>query len=76
MTNRAPTTNYTSQPNRWLFSFMATNNNIVLEVDFAWWFKWYLLGVTAMCDATGMEPHEERFGYWIGRACKFKINPA
>ena len=47
--------------------------SITVTISLAWWFRWYLLGVTAMCHATGLQLHEQRFGYWFRRAVRIRL---
>jgi hypothetical protein len=36
----------------------------------AWWFKYYLQGVTFMCAITGCEPDIDKVSYWAGKALR------
>jgi hypothetical protein len=46
----------------------------LIELRMAWWFKWYLFGVTAMCMLTGCEPKQEKSLYWCQNAIRARCN--
>ena len=46
----------------------------LIEFKMAWWFKLYILGVTAMCLLTGCEPRRERSLYWCSKAIRASCN--
>jgi hypothetical protein len=45
-----------------------------IEIRFAWWWKWYVLGVTVMCLATGSEPDTVKSQYWAAKAKRVWLN--
>ncbi|MEM4986925.1 hypothetical protein V8G57_05930 [Collimonas sp. H4R21] len=46
----------------------------MIEFKMAWWFRFYILGVTAMCLLTGCEPQQERSLYWCSKAIRASCN--
>ncbi|AMO95932.1 hypothetical protein CFter6_3289 [Collimonas fungivorans] len=46
----------------------------LIEFKMAWWFKLYILGVTAMYLLTGCEPRQERSLYWCSKAIRASCN--
>lgn len=35
---------------------------------YAWWWKFYCVGLVAMVRVTGMQPDSEKVGYWFKKA--------
>lgn len=46
----------------------------LIELKMAWWFKFYVWGVTAMCLLTGAEPLQEKSLYWCNKAIRISRN--
>ena len=47
-----------------------SNAAIEIEIEMAWWFRWYVFGVTTMCMLTGVEPKQEKSLYWCQKAMR------
>lgn len=43
------------------------------KVKFAWWWKFYVVGVVAMARLTGLEPDYEKVTAWAKRAVSIEI---
>jgi hypothetical protein len=46
--------------------------NLAVEIRLAWWFKFYLYGLSFASLITGAEPSPERIAYWLEKAITFK----
>ncbi|AMP15893.1 hypothetical protein [Collimonas pratensis] len=46
----------------------------LIEFKMAWWFKFYVFGVTTMCLLTGREPIQEKSLYWTQKAIRANYN--
>jgi|GEM_PF-686638 len=45
-----------------------------IEIRFAWWWKWYVFGVTVMCLVSNSEPDEAKSLYWSAKAKRVYLN--
>jgi hypothetical protein len=45
-----------------------------IEFRMAWWFKWYVFGVTTICLLAGCEPKQEKSLYWCQKALRVSYN--
>lgn len=46
----------------------------LIEIRIAWWFKFYIFGVTTMCIFAGSEPVQEKSLYWAQKAIRVSCN--
>lgn len=47
---------------------MTHNRHAIVEFHIAWWFKYYLAGLTFMVQMTQAEPNWQRVEYWTRKA--------
>ena len=49
------------------------NNNVVVTVKIAWWFRClYLPVISFLSFLTGLSPNEKKLDYWLTKAVKVK----
>lgn len=49
------------------------SNKIIMKVSIAWWFRYYVAGVAAMCKLTGLEPDHEKLAKYAALATRIKV---
>ena len=45
-----------------------TKHTLIAKVKFAWWWKFYVVGVVAMARLTGLDVCPEKLDYWFRKA--------
>lgn len=46
---------------------------IHVELRFAWWLRWYLIGVVLVAVLMRRRPDEEKLKYWIRKGLKQRV---
>ncbi|QXF03600.1 MULTISPECIES: hypothetical protein [Xanthomonas] len=44
-----------------------------VRIRVRWWLRYYLYAVCLACMLTGMEPNQERVGWWVRRGVRIKL---